>query len=396
MLKRVLLITLMFILPAEVFLGRDIDLDSVYISDTSDIYAKLINQKLDAYEKADSRPIASDVVFANWINGNEILYVRDFQSVSVIYVYSKDTGKSKEVYRIQGAAITMIIDADGAYAHIKYLQLTDASPVPENHLLTISLRTYKTKDRRTNNMFMDFSLPAEGSSIIFESRQGISEEFTDTGLVRLLVPASSYYKQIKGKGNPTIALFSPSRGNCLLMNGSGGIYKTLMLNGGSIKGVTSPTETFWLNNNTLMFRTGYTGNYGVAVEQLGGKRRTLAAGSLNTNICLSRKAGMAAFLNSQLIIMYNIKTNAMINTGLEGEDVYFSPDAAFCISLLQGNLFLTRYKTLLERKAQIAKVAATILNLYKEAAAGGDLLNDYSKTYCAQKIKAYQTFIDGK
>lgn len=396
MLKQVLYWIFIFILPAGALSGRDIDLDKVYISDSSSFYSKLINLKLEAYQKAGSAVLAENVVFANWINGNDIIYIREFGSINLLYLYNKNTSTSREILRIPGAVVAMLPDSTGAYAHIKYLSLRKDSPVPDNHLLTVNLRNYKTKDRLTNNISVDFALSPEGSSIIFESPKGISEEFTETGLVRLLIPSSEYFTKIGGgKGNPTIALFSPDRRSCLLMNGSGGIYRSLLpRTKRSVSGLTSPAETFWINNDTLMFRTGHTGSYSVTVESLSdGKRNTLIRDSLNTNICMSPKAGMASFLNSQLIVLYNINTAAKNDTGLEGEDVFFSPDGSSFVSLFVGNLFLSRYNTVLEKKPSLAKHGRTVLETYRQVIADGEFINEYSQAYCTQKIKAYSDFI---
>lgn len=396
MFKRIIVFTVFILFCTINISGRDIDLDSVYLAENSPVYKKLIHGKSDAYNKVDAVKISGNVIFARWVGGNNIVYIREFPAVNILYIYTLN-GKSKELLRIPGTVTTMLIDPENRYLHIKHLTIEKNSPVPLNRLLTVDLKTNKTQSRLTNNPFLDFSLPPNGSSLVFESKQGINEEFTETGLVRLLIPAADY-SRIIGKNSYTIALFSPNRTRCLLLNGSGSGYKTHLWGGsGQTPAVISSAEEIsWLDNDSIIYRSGYSGNYSITVESLDGKiKRQLVKNSLNTNLCLSPAAGRAAFLHNQMIILYNIKDNSMVNTGLEGEDIFFSPNGVFFISIFQKELFLIREKTLLERKNHLKTHGNGLLQLYQQAASDNNaLVNEYSKNYCTQKIKTYSAFLE--
>jgi len=395
MLKRIPFLCL-FIFIAVALTGRDIDLDSIYIQNDSPVYKRLISQKTDTYAKAGSQKIDSGVIFARWISGTDIVYIREFQHVNILYFYNYAKSSRRESVRIPGAVVTVVQDPENRYLYIKYI-VPDEDADNENHFLTIDLKTEKTKDRIANNLFLDFSVPSQGSSIIFESRDGICEEFTETGLIRLLITPSTY-SSIVHDSNPTIALFSPNRSRCLLLNGGGGSYKTMVLGGGHAPNdISSVQEIFWSGNDSIIYRAGYTGNYSIILETVRGGRQTLVQQSLNTNLCFSYLSGKVSFLYNQMIIIYDFNNKNTINTGLEGEDVYFAPGGALFVSLFNKNLFLTREKAMLDRKNAIALNATAILQIYKQNIDNDKImLNEYSKNYFQKKIQAYSSFLDIK
>ncbi|MCL1911886.1 MAG: hypothetical protein FWG13_06750 [Leptospirales bacterium] len=395
MLKRISFLPL-FVFIAAALAGRDIDLDSIYIQNDSPVYKRLISQKADVYTKAGSQKIDGGVIFARWISGTGIVYIREFQHVNILYFYDHAKSSRRESIRIPGTVVAAVQDPEGRYLYIKHLVLNEDVD-NENHFLTIDLKTGRTSSRIANNLFLDFSVPLHGSSLIFESRDGICEEFSETGLIRLLFPPSAY-SSIVHNGNPTVAVFSPHRSRCLLLNGSGGSYKTMILGGGHAPAdISSAQEIFWAGNDSIIYRAGYTGNYSVIVETMKKGRQTLVQQSLNTNLCFSHLSGKASFLHNQMIIIHNFNDKSTVNTGLEGEDVYFDPNGVFFVSLFNKNLYITRERTMLDRKSAITLNAADILQVYKQNMSNDKImLNDYSKTYFQKKIQAYSSFLDIK
>ena len=394
MFKKITICVILLILCISNTAARDIDLDAVYIDEASPAYKKLIQGKLDAYQKAGSEKINNNVIFARWIGGTGIAYIREFPAVNILYLYTLN-GKNKELLRIPGTVTTMLIDPENRYIHIKHLTISADDPVPQNHLLTLDLKTNKSRSRETNNPFLDFSLSPNGSSIVFESRQGISEEFTETGLVRLLIPVSDY-NRIRSNNAHTIAILAPNRARCLLLNGGADTYKSFIWgSGNTIADISSAEEVAWLDNNSIIYRGGHSGSYNVTVVSADGKeKRQLITSSLNTNLCVSAQAGRAAFLHNQMIMLYNAKDNSVVSTGLEGEDIYFSPDGVRFISIFQKELYLTREKTLLERKNIMRANATNLLEIYKQVQNDDEVLdNEYSNNYCQQKIDAYTLFL---
>ena len=395
MLKKIPFLCLILFIAAALT-GRDIDLDSIYIENDSPVYKRLILQKSDAYGKAGAQKIDSAVIFARWISGTDLVYIREFQNINILYFYDQTKSNRRELIRIPGTVVAAVQDPENRYLYIKYF-VPDEDIDNENHFLTIDLKTGRTNDRIANNLFLDFSVPPQGSSLIFESRDGICEEFTETGLIRLLFPPSAY-SSIAHDGNPTIAIFSPNRSRCLLLNGSGGSYRTTILGGGHAPNdVSSVQEIFWASNDSIIYRAGYTGNYSVILETVRSGRQTLVQDSLNTNLCFSHLPGKASFLYNQMIMIYNLNDKTTINTGLEGEDVYFAPNGTFFVSLFNKDLFLTRERTMLDRKSAIALNAAVILQIYKQNMNDDKImLNDYSKIYFQKKIQTYSAFLDIK
>ncbi len=390
MLRRFFLI--LFLLVPGLCMARDIDVDGIYLDRESDVYRHLLDLKLGAWEKAGQK-LAENTVFACWAGG-DILYVREFKTVNILYVRS--SGKDRELVRIPGTVTAVIPDSDGSFVYIKYIV---DSAVPENFLKTVNLRTGISRDRKASNLFMDFAAAPSGSSLIYESGKGICEEFTDSGLVRLLIPAEKYYSIIRsGRGNPTVALFSPNRQRCLLMNGSGGSYRSMLTGGGSAPSdITSPRETFWTGMDSFIYRSGGTGNYSVCLRNTEGRSVILQKNSLNTNICVSVKAGMASFLDNQLIKFCTLENQKITETGLEGEDVFFSPDGASFAALFHGNLYLVKFRDFQGKISFMKENAAAVLKLYRQAQESRNIfMNEFSLSYLKRKTASYEQFLSGK
>ena len=377
--------------------ARDIDLDALYLSESSQIYGRLISEKMDAYRRAGSRVIEKDVIFARWINGSEIIYIREFPSVNILYRYNRKSSRHSEIARVTGTIPLAEPGADGRYLYLKRLTIENG-PVPGSYLLIININTGGIISRPTNYPFMDFSLSPGGLSFIYESRKGICEEFPESGIVRVLIPGQDYSQIRKARGNPTIAILSPNRQNSLLLNGSGGFYRSLLLSAEEktpVNGISSAREAYWLNNDSIIYRSGTTGNYGITIQSVQeNRKKQLISGSLNTNLCLSRIPGRAAFLYNQMIILYDSGNQMISKTGLEGEDVYFSHDGSHFLSLFHRTLFITHERNLQGKQARLLKTGESILSLYRQArGTGGIHCNEYSENYCRQKIDAYEKFL---
>jgi hypothetical protein len=377
--------------------ARDLDLDGIYLSRNSGSYQKLIIQKLEGYRLAGSRVVERDIIFARWISGADILYVREFQSVNVIYRYNRNTSRHIELARIPGTISGINLAQDGRYLYAKTLTI-ERNPIPVNRLMIIDTGNGKTVTRNATFPFMDITLSPQGQSFLYESRKGIMEEFPDTGTSRLLISHEKYGSLRKNNGNPTLVLLSPNRQYALLINGSGGFYNSIIVGPdreSSFQGISSTQETFWMNNNLLIYRSGNTGNYGVTIESVkDGTKRQLFTGSLNTNLCLSPVPGRAAFLMNQLIMLYDINSGIIQKSGLEGEDVYFSPDGSRFLSLFHKTLFITHERQMLGAQSAISKNSETLLSIYHETLKDRtSLINEYSSDYCRQKISAYEQFV---
>jgi hypothetical protein len=204
----------------------------------------------------------------------------------------------------------------------------------------------------------------------------------------------SEYANIVSPGAPSIAYLSPNGKKIIIVSGSGGSYRSKLIASGktwTVPGITSASEVYWLDNNLIIYRTGDSGNYSASLYDTATQKSTvLLANSLNTNIQFSVFPKMISFLKDQVIHLYDVRNNENINTGLEGEDVVFSPDGNRFISLYLKKLFLTSFITVKKKNIEMAKTAKQIMGLYQNILdSRKDLANEYSSDYIRKKIAVY-------
>jgi hypothetical protein len=156
--------------------------------------------------------------------------------------------------------------------------------------------------------------------------------------------------------------------------------------------LSSSSEIFWIDNNRILFRAGYAGNYSIALLNYSANaRKTILENSLNTNICFSPLPKIASFVDHQLINIYNISNNSITHIGLEGEDVYFSPNGLFFTSLLYKKLYISRIDYIKKYHEEILSYSNDIIAIYSQILANKSYwLNNFTPEYCKKKIVAYQ------
>ncbi len=375
--------------------GRDIDLDAVYIDTGSDLYRRLLEKKLEAYQKAGAQLIDRDVIFAWWNDGFTILYVKELRGTNIFYAHDRNRRRSREIARVGGTLTAIRSSLGGRYVFIKRL-VKRGNNVPRGETLMLDLRSKRQVRLAPAGPFIDFSLSPGGDTILYETKDGILEYAPDGGR-RTIVARRSEYSEITRGGDPVIARFSPNRKKILFVSGSGGSYRARLKARGQsrdIAGITSASELFWLDNDRIVFRRGGAGSYTVETFNAStGRFAVLHGGSLNTNICYSPVPGMLSFLYQQMIHFYDVRSGERTVAGIEGEDVDFSPDGNRFISLYLGRLFCTGTVTLRKRRPEIAAVTHDIANLYKKVLdSGREFSNDYSPEYVRKKISAYGKF----
>ncbi len=382
---------LFFAAPGEL-LARDIDLDAIYIDPGSDLYRRLLEKKLDAYQAAGARFIDRDVIFAWWGDGLTVFYIRELPRTNIVYAYGRNSRKIEEIARMEGAITAVRNSLNGRYAFIKRL-IRRGRGVPQGETVVLDLRLKRLAVLGSSYPFLDFSLGSGGNSLLYESKEGIVEYFPDGGR-RTKVASKSAYSDIITVGAPVVACISPNGKKTVFMSGSGGTYRTRVTYRGKawdLPGITSVSELFWLDNARIACRRGGAGSYSVEIYDTERKRfRALLADSLNTNINYSPYPKMLSFLHQQVIRFYDLRTNEMTNTGLEGEDVIFSPDGNRFISLYLKKLFLISTVTAKKKRAELTVSAGEIVGVYKKVLdSGKELSNDYSREYVLKKISAY-------
>ena len=79
--------------------AKDIDLDKIYIKKNSRFYKRLFNKKIDIYRTINSDFVDSNIIFANWINGNKLIYVKELPAINIIYSYNrKNNQKPRHIF----------------------------------------------------------------------------------------------------------------------------------------------------------------------------------------------------------------------------------------------------------------------------------------------------------
>lgn len=372
--------------------GRDINLDAIYIHADSRHYQNLLEKKIEAYQVAGSQFIDRDVSFACWGDGFTIVYVKELPQLNIVYSFNRTSRLSQELFRITGTVTAARISSNGRYLFLKRLREVENS-VPRGETLILDLASKSIRTLATGFPFIDFSVAPGGNSLLFENKDGIAEYSPESGSIRARVKKSEY-AGILSPGAPSIAYLSPNGMKILILNGSGGSYRAILIASGTamaVPGITSATELCWLDNNLLIYRAGGTGSYAVIqYDTTTHKTAHLLTNSLNTNIQLSMIPKIVSFLQDQVIQVYDVRNNEIINTGLEGEDVVFSPDGNRFLSLYLKKLFCTGITTVKKKNIELAKNAKQITILYQTILdSRKDLANDYSSEYVRRKIAVY-------
>jgi hypothetical protein len=99
---------------------------------------------------------------------------------------------------------------------------------------------------------------------------------------------------------------------------------------------------------------------------------------------------MVSFLQDQIILIYDVRRNTIVNIGLEGEDVFFSPDGSRFISLYLKKLFINNVNMIKRKNMELVKITKQINILYKNLLElKNDWMNEYSPEYIRKKISVY-------
>ncbi len=372
--------------------ARDIDLDAIYITAAkTGLYNQLVTAKSTMYERAGSTVVASGVIFAHWLNGHEIVYIREFTGENIVYRYMIGTGNTRELCRIRGVITCSRCSSSGSFLVIKVLVL-NGRDVPTGLRLIIDTENGETSSTPVVNAFQDFTMGPDGDSIIYQNN-GLIEIWPVTG-GKSVVANLTDVMQVAQNGSSTMALFSPNRKNLLFFSGSGGSYRASVrgVYNRSIDGVSSASEIEWLDNRRILLRRGSPGYFSIDIfDCADGSSHSILAGSLHTNMMFSRQSGMLAMLYDGIICLYDTGTGMTFLSGLEGEDVTLSPDGSRFLSLYRKNLYCTHRSFLEKKQLEIRRGGSAILSLYRALQYRKDAWdNDFTGQYLTRKIRRYQ------
>jgi hypothetical protein len=195
-----------------------------------------------------------------------------------------------------------------------------------------------------------------------------------------------------------LAWFSPDAKRIILISGNRGIYRARLISGphkSEISGIAAGADLRWISSTRFIYRCGTGGDYSARVyDSVSGRSLALVSESMNTDISFSDAAGMISCLENQMITLFEASSLKRIDTGIEGEEVYFSPDGRKFTSIYLGKLYVNSLNMMQKSRLSIRRNAEKILTLYKKAAAAPAAWeNDYSQTYIEKKMKQYKKFI---
>jgi hypothetical protein len=141
--------------------------------------------------------------------------------------------------------------------------------------------------------------------------------------------------------------------------------------------------------------SGGGGNYSAKVYDATTKKsKVLISDTLNPDINYSERSGIITALENQIIIVIPRDLSSRIETGLEGEESYFSPDGRRFTSIYLGKLYVNSLNMIEKYRLDIRRSAEELIKLYRKAANMKSIWHsDYSKEYINKKIKQYDKFL---
>jgi len=391
--RLILLILFLINVPLK---ARDIDLDAIYLKPGSRNYIDIISAKEQLYTDISSLFIDSSVIFSAWSGGDDIIYVKEFRGVNIIYIYSRSGLKSRELGRFPGTVTAAVNNSRGNLVTFKSIFYNDNAEA-ESRDIHIDLVTYKIIEEKSGSLFLNFSPYPSAREIVEQSSAGISRRDPFTGRSSKLISRSDY-SDMKCNGEPVIAHISPDGKGKLLVCGSGGNYSARLLHGNNtrdISGIVSAGDIRWINNDRFIFRSGGAGDYSVKIYDTDkNSSMTIISGTMNPDIHFSERPGLITCLENQMINIFSSDLKKRIETGVEGEETSFSPDGRRMISIYRGKLYVTSITMLEKYQIEIRRKAKKILSLYRKASESkNDWENGFTPEYLSKKISQYERFL---
>ena len=395
MIKRILIIFLVCAINVPLS-ARDIDLDAIYLEKNSNLYKEITNAKEKLYDHISSLFIDSNVIYAEWISGDDIVYIKEFAGVNIVYKYTKSKRVRDEICRFTGSVTSALLNKNGNILYAKTLFYNnDAEAVSENIIIDVNSKEMRKK--KSGFLFIDFTLHPSGNGIVYETGKGIVK--TDTfNTESRVVYSKDLFGDLSSGGDPVLVYVSPDEKKAVFVSGNGGVYKTRVVTASGhteLNGVSSNTDLRWIDNNRFVYRSGGGGDYSVRVYDVSsGKSNEILSGTLNPDINFSEKAGIITCLDNQVITVISRDLKKRIDTGIEGEESYFSPDGRKFTSIYLGRLYVTSLNMVEKYRIEIRRNAGELIELYRKAAVTKNVWqSDYSPEYIKTKIRQYDKFL---
>lgn len=395
MIKKVTVIILFFLINVPLF-PRDIDLDAIYLEKNSGIYRQLITAKEKLYTDISSMFIESNVIFAEWSGGEDIIYIREFSGLNIVYSYTRSNRKKEEIARFEGTVTSAFLNRTGNMLYVKTLFYNDNAEA-ESESIMVDVKTKSLTKKKSGFLFLEFTLHPSGYGIVYQTGEGIVKKDSLNGEGKLLVRREALGTSFNG-GDPVLAFISPDEKKTILVSGSGGTYRAKVLTPSGtidVNGVSSNSDLRWIDNSRFIYRSGGGGDYSVRVYNItSGKSKEILTGTLNPDINFSEIPGIITCLDNQMITVFSRDLKNRIDTGIEGEESYFSPDGRKFTSIYLGKLYINSLNMIQKYKIEIRRNAENLLSLYRSAAKNKESWqNDYTPEYINKKVRQYEKFL---
>ncbi|MDH7552688.1 MAG: hypothetical protein QHH74_03435 [Spirochaetota bacterium] len=383
---RVVLIILLVLILGLPLYARGIPLDSVYISTSSAEYQKLFFTRLDYYQSIGAQFIDSGIAYAGWLNGKEVVYIKESGNTNTVIINTVATRKKNTVYQFNGTVISARVSANGAYIAIKYFS-NDTIPQPVLLLIHIPKKTIKVV--KTASAGTDYSFSRDGNSLLYKNNNCIVEVMGDSYREKEILCRESAPQWDE---NTVILDCSSQR---LFISGSSGNYDVYMHTNHVWKKLfttITPAEVF-IANNTAFYTAGFPGGYTVSQYSLqSGKTQRILSGSFNPSLYMI--GNTAIFLNNAFITLYDSSKNKLLPTTIESDEAIVSPDLFSIASTLYNRLFILPTVNILALDPQSKRYLATVESHYTHISQKKSIYTSpYSSTYIQQKKKTIASLL---
>ena len=401
MIKKTLpIILFFFILLTNVPLqSRDIDLDGIYLEKNSNLYRQITSAKEKLYEHISSLFIDSNVIYAEWANGDDIIYIKEFSGINIVYKYTRSRRSRDEIARFPGSVTAAFLNKGGNFLYVKTLFYNDDAEA-ESETVVVNIISKDIQKKKSGFLFLDFTLHPSGKAVLHETGKGIVKTDSETGDNRVVIPRD-LFGDLSSGGDPVLAFISPDEKKTVLISGNGGSYKTKIITPSGqvdLNGVSSNTDLRWIDNNRFVYRSGGGGDYSVRIYELSsGKSKEILSGTMNPDINYSSSPGIITCLDNQVITVIPRDLKKRISTGLEGEESYFSPDGRKFTSIYLGRLYVSSLNMIEKYRIEIRRNAEELEALYRKVGETKTVWsNDYTPEYIRKKVNQYDKFLKMK
>ena len=90
--KKIFILTALFFANVPL-ISRDIDLDRMYLNPEYPVYNRLTQAKDKIYSDISSLPVDTRVIYAEWADCENIVYIREYNAVNIVLAYNRSSGR---------------------------------------------------------------------------------------------------------------------------------------------------------------------------------------------------------------------------------------------------------------------------------------------------------------